>query len=212
MNYWFFLKCFLVGVSVASAVGPIFVLTFNRAAHHGFLKGFFTALGSAFGDTLLFLLGGIGLLSLIEGSKKIILCMDLVGGCALILSGIRMLEGKGTYKQPHEQSGLSIFGIMSESFFLTIINPLALVFFMFISVQLLPEGVSRLTFVQIIGGSLMIAIGSLSIFTIVSLVASRLGKSMNPKSLHLIEQITGIILMGIGFYFLGDFVLALFTR
>jgi len=212
MNYWFFLKCFLVGVSVASAVGPIFVLTFNRAAQHGFLRGFFTALGSALGDTFLFLLGGIGLLSLIEGSKKIILMMDLVGGCALILSGIKMLEGKGSYKQPHEKSSLGVFQTISEAFLLTIINPLAIVFFMFISVQLLPEGVSRLSFVQIIGGGMMIAAGSLSIFTLVALVASRLGKSMNQKNLQLIEQITGVILTGVGFYFLGDFVLALFTK
>jgi len=138
--------------------------------------------------------------------------MDLLGGCALIFFGIRMLEGHQTYKQPSESASNGILQNMIQSFLLTVINPLALVFFMFISVQLLPEGVSRLSFFHIIGGSLMISAGSLSIFSVVALIASKLGKSMNQKNLHLVEQVTGVILMGIGFYFLGDFALALFTK
>ncbi len=73
MKTLFLLKCFALGVSAASGVGPIFVLTFNRGALKGLGRGLATALGSALGDALLFLLGLLGLLSILGGSKNMVL-------------------------------------------------------------------------------------------------------------------------------------------
>lgn len=212
MNYWFFIKCFLVGVSVASAVGPIFVLTFNKSALHGFMRGFATALGAAIGDGLLFLLGLVGLLNIIQGSQKIILFLDLAGGLVLIFLGIRMLEGH----QPAIKdsritigNGPSIFASIARSFVLTIINPLAVIFFMFISLQILPEGVTNLGIAEITWGSLMVASGSLSVLSAIAFIASTIGKSINPRNLSTISFVTGLIFIGIGLYFLGDLIFVL---
>ena len=50
MNLILYRNCFLVGLMSAAAIGPIFVLVFNRGALYGFRKGFITALGAAIGD------------------------------------------------------------------------------------------------------------------------------------------------------------------
>ena len=57
MDYSILVGCFFVGVLASSSVGPIFVLTFNRGAIYGFLRGFATALGASIADGLYFFLG-----------------------------------------------------------------------------------------------------------------------------------------------------------
>ena len=47
-----FFKCYAIGIMAASGIGPIFVLTFNRGAIHGFLRGFATAMGAAVADAV----------------------------------------------------------------------------------------------------------------------------------------------------------------
>jgi threonine/homoserine/homoserine lactone efflux protein len=207
MNYWFFLKCFLIGVSVSSAVGPIFVLTFNRGSLYGFGKGFVTALGSAIADGFLFLLGSFGLLSIVQESEHLILLMDLVGGLTLIFFGVRLLRGDNHHYETKESLiplPATVALTIGKSFFITVLNPLALLFFMFASVQIVPEGVERLCVADMVSGSLMIALGSLTVLSAVAFGAHRIGKSINTQHLNLISYITGIVLIGIGCYFLTD--------
>lgn len=209
MNYWFYFKCFLVGVSVSSAIGPIFILTFNRGSLYGFWKGFSTALGSALADGCLFLLGSVGLLSLVGESPRAVLVMDFIGGVAMIFFGIRLLRGYHTRDIASEhQIALpgSFFLTVSKAFILTLLNPLALLFFMFVSVQVVPEGASGLPLVRILAGSFMIVLGSLTILTGVALLAHYIGKSINTQSLSAIAYVTGLVLVGIGCYFLVDLI------
>ena len=210
MNFWFFLKCFLVGVSVSSAIGPIFILVFNRGSLHGFWKGFTTALGSALADGCLFLLGSIGLLGLIGGSPRAVIIMDFVGGIAMIFFGIRLLRGKHTRETTISDESIpltaSIVLTIGKAFFLTLFNPLALLFFMFVSVQLVPEGSAGLSIARILSGSFMITLGSLTILTGVAFIAHYIGKSINTQSLNAIAYITGLVLVGIGCYFMVDLV------
>ena len=50
----FLMFCYVVGIISTIGIGPIFVLTFNRAAIYGFWKGFATAIGSSVADGILF--------------------------------------------------------------------------------------------------------------------------------------------------------------
>lgn len=209
MNYWFYLKCFLVGISVSSAIGPIFILVFNRGSIHGFWKGFVTALGSSLADGCLFLLGSVGLLGLIGQSPRAVLAMDLIGGIAMIFFGIRLLRGRHTRETISDESiplSASIALTISKSFFLTLLNPLALLFFMFVSVQVVPEGAPGLPLVRILSGSFMIMLGSLTVLTGVAFGAHRIGQSINTQSLKAIAYVTGLVLVGIGCYFMIDLV------
>ncbi len=208
MNFLFLIKCFLIGVTASSAVGPVFVLTFNRGAQHGFFKGFATAIGSALVDGIFFTLGLLGALKLIEGSKQAILLMDCIGGVTLILLGLHTIKKRIKKEKESNQASstnISLIRTMAKSFLITFINPFVVLFFMFASVQVLPEGISRLSLSSVLIGSLFVTCGSCTILSIIALIASFVGRAISTRKLNTIAHATGIIFVGAGAYFLIDF-------
>lgn len=206
MNYLFFLKCFLIGISAASAVGPIFVLTFNNGALHGFGKGFLTALGAALGDGFLLLLGLMGVLNLLGKSHEYQMVIDLAGGGLLIIFGISMLVAK-TIPQDHPPLSIdSFFLSIAQTFFSTILNPITLFFFMFASAQILAAEIGTMTIDMVLAGCAATGLGSLLILSLVAYAASKIGSSISLKNLRMISVFTGLIVLCIGLYFCFDAV------
>lgn len=204
IHYWFFGKCFLIGISAASAVGPIFILTFNNSALKGFSKGLATALGAAVADGFLLFLGLMGMLSFFERSQKYQLAIDLVGGLLLVIFGIYMLMQRKSETLKTSSSSETLFLNAFKAFSLTVFNPLTLFFFVFVSAQLLQVNSDILKTKDLIMGSLLTVGGSLSVFGSVAYFASRLGKAINTKSLRIVSLVTGVIILGIGAYFFID--------
>lgn len=206
MNYLFLFKCFLVGVSAASAVGPIFVLTFNNGALHGFAKGFLTALGAALGDGFLLFLGLMGVLNLLGQSHQYQAIIDLAGGLLLIIFGISMLFTKAVPQDKPPISVDSFFLAIAQTFFSTVLNPITLFFFMFVSAQMLNAQTTGMTTSRLLAGSAMTSFGSLTILSLVAYAANRIGGSISLYNLRLISMITGSIVLCIGGYFCFDAV------
>jgi threonine/homoserine/homoserine lactone efflux protein len=201
MDYVILLRCFLIGVLASSSVGPIFILTFNRGAVYGFFRGFATGLGACIADGFYFFLGLYGVLAVLKESRDFMVVFDLIGGVALILLGIYSL---GKLKKASDNVSLGTkpgigFAVV-KAFIITILNPLVFLFFMVIGAQILPEGVEFLTLRQMTFASVMVMLGSLSVLTMVSLISSLVGKSMNDRHLKIIYFITGIVFFGIGAY------------
>lgn len=209
MNIHLYLKCFLIGLSVASAVGPIFVLTFNHAVWGGFSRGFATALGAALGDGFLFLLGLLGVLRLLGEYQGTLLLLDALGSFLLIALAIRSFKGHQKYTADTQFIDLDPISMLIKSFFLTVANPLTVLFFMFIGMRIFPEGINAITLRHIGFGSFFTFLGSLTVLSIVSLLASYLGNAINTKRLRTISYITGSIFFAIGIYFSIDFVIRL---
>jgi threonine/homoserine/homoserine lactone efflux protein len=201
MDYVILLRCFLIGVLSSSSFGPIFILTFNRGAVYGFLRGFATALGACVVDGFYFFLGLIGVLAVIKESRNFLILFDVIGGFMLIFFGIYALH-KITKSLPNVSIGgkLGIGSTIIKSFMLTIFNPLVLLFFMLLGAQVLPKGIQALTLRQTFAASVMVMLGSLSILSFVSLVASLLGKCMSDFQLKVIYFVTGVAFIGIGTY------------
>ncbi len=204
MNLGLYRNCFLVGLSAAAAIGPIFVLVFNRGALYGFKKGFITALGAAIGDGLLFGLSFIGLLRFLETSRKIIIAMDLIVSILLIFIGIRMLIKKQSYESDRLECKEPSIVTISKSFILTIINPITIFFFMFISVKVIPENVISISRIDSLIASSMISLGSLTTFSTVAISARNLRKTLGEKQLHLATYATAIAFIILGVYFSFD--------
>jgi threonine/homoserine/homoserine lactone efflux protein len=203
MKYLFLLQCFLIGISAASAVGPIFVLVFNTSALRGFTKGFFKALGAAIGDGTLFLLGMLGVLSILEQSRRYHVGIDLTGGLLLLIFGISILLPHKEYPTQPPLTADNLLLAMAKTFFYTVLNPITIFFFMFISAQMTPvHGIPSLG--RIIIGSTMVTVGSLCILTMVAYIASQLGKTIGMRHLRKISIVNGIILLAIGGYFFID--------
>jgi L-lysine exporter family protein LysE/ArgO len=210
MDSQFYIKSYAIGLSVASAVGPIFVLTFNRGAWYGLSRGLATAIGAACGDGFLFFLGLLGVLRLLGEYHGAIMVMDLIGGALLISLGIRSFNGRQKYVTDPQQERLPTISTAIKSFFLTIANPLTVLFFMLIGVRILPDDTLVLPLKQIAMGSVFVFLGSLTILTAVAVIASRLGQAISERRLLTISHVTGVIFFGIGGYFFIDFIFRIF--
>ncbi|MBD3273430.1 hypothetical protein GF385_03725 [Candidatus Dependentiae bacterium] len=208
MEFNIYFRCFLIGVLASSSFGPIFILTFNRGSLYGFLRGFATALGACFADGIYFFLGLIGVLAILKESVHFMFILDTLGGVLLIALGLYSLrKAKIGKKFVGYDQKLGFWGTMTKSFLLTIFNPLALLFFLFIGVQILPEKAFILSIRQVFFASLFVMAGSLGILTLVSFIASRIGSSLKYRSQRIISFVTGIIFIGVGIYFLDHLII-----
>ncbi|KKQ32337.1 MAG: hypothetical protein US49_C0010G0037 [candidate division TM6 bacterium GW2011_GWF2_37_49] len=206
MNFTLFRNCFLIGVTAASAVGPIFVLIFNRSASYGFKRGFETAIGAAVGDGLLFGLSMLGILQVLETSRKFLIAMDLTVSVLLIYLGIIMFKKQQHYLSESMNCTENFLITIGRSLFLTLVNPLTVFFFMFISVKIMPENVVRLASPDFIIASTMLSLGSLTTFSLVALGGKLLGHNLDRKQLFITSYVTGVLFICIGLYFSFDFV------
>jgi len=203
MNYWFLTKCFLVGIAAISPVGPIFLLTFNNGALRGFFRGFATAIGAALGDSLLFFLGLMGMLSIIQNTKQYIFVIDLAGGILLLAFGFSMIFSKKAYQMENTTTHGSLISSCIQAFFTTVLNPITMLFFIFMATQIVPENNSLPTRMLLLGSG-MAFIGSTITLGLVAIVSSTIGSTIGLRKLKFVSFLTGLAILGIGSYFLFD--------
>ncbi|KKQ11450.1 MAG: hypothetical protein US22_C0026G0009, partial [candidate division TM6 bacterium GW2011_GWF2_36_6] len=95
---------------------------------------------------------------------------------------------------------------IARSFILTLINPITIFFFMFISVKVIPENVVSISRLDSLIASAMISLGSLTTFSTVAISARNLRKTLGQKQLHLATYATAVAFVIIGVYFSFDLV------
>ncbi len=208
MGFLLLVKCYGIGIISTLGVGPIFVLTFRRAAASGFWRGVVSAVGAALADGFLFSLSLFGVLPLLATSKYLLVSLDLIGGLFLVGLGVHSLVRK---VRPKVLLGVTVekrlIRLPLKPFFMTVVNPMIIAFFVFWGTQVLPEGRHFLSLQGIIVSSLMVALGTFSGLIMVSLIASIVGLSFAEETLERLVHLTGIPFIIIGGYFLYDFSL-----
>ena len=205
MKIPFLVLCFFTGLTASFAIGPIFVLTFNRGALYGFWKGFATAIGSSIADGIFFGLGLLGALTLFENSKNIVLIMDLVGAATLFYLGLRTIKRHDKVKTNLPTNRGMILSSL-KSFFITIINPLIALFFMFISLQIAPDNFHPAPLSIILIASTVVSLGSLTTLSLIAFIASSIGNAISKKKLSFISYCSGVIFILLALYLLVDFI------
>lgn len=205
MTEYFLVTCFLIGVSAASGLGPVFLLTLNRSTVYGFWKGFATALGAALADALYFILATLGLLSIIESMGNAVLFMEGLGGLLLLGFGIHLIFTKVNFASDAHLANQSLMLSTVKSFFLTLFNPFMLLYFIFVSVKILPAHGMPSSYERLFFGGAFVGGGSLVILTLVALVGSLIGSRIKRSGLEMLSKITGLIFGGIGVYLLIHF-------
>lgn len=205
MTEYFLGTCFLVGVSAGSGVGPVFLLTLNRSTLYGFWKGFATALGAALADALYFFLATLGLLSIIESMGNAVLFMEGLSGLLLMGFGVHLMRTKLRIEDSIKSDNQSLALSAVKSFLLTLFNPFMVIFFIFVSVNILPTNAMPDSYRTLFLGGVFVGCGSLAILTLVALIGSLLGSKIKRAGLELFSKITGLIFGGFGLYLLVDF-------
>lgn len=192
MNVPFYLVCAGFGLVTACAVGPVFVLVFNRAVQRGWAAGFATGVGSAVGDAVYFYLGLLGLLQGLVRYPRLIQMLYLVGGLALSAMSIHLLLAR-PIKVRDLASEDSHLAFATQSFVLTLANPSVLLFIMVMSARILGWQARALSYTDIVIGTVVLALSAMSMTAVISMLAAAVGSCLGERHLQWLSRFSGVI-------------------
>lgn len=136
-------------------MGPIGVICVQRTLHRGRLIGVISGLGAAFADSFFAAAAGFGVGFVISFFKEQKFYLLLFGGLILIFLGLKLFTTnvKKQFRNQHERKKHGILGDFISVFFLTLSNPITVIFFgaVFSSLDALDNGGWRTTML-LVGG------------------------------------------------------------
>ena len=199
-----FIKGWIIGLSIAVPVGPIGILCIRRTLVQGRKHGFLSGLGAATADAMYGAIAGYGLTFLsnfLIGQQR---WLRLIGGGLLLIFGMKTFLSK-----PAEEGTLverkSLWGAYLSTFFLTLTNPMTILFFaaVFAGLGFVSESDHYVSAGILVLG---IFVGSAMWWLILSGFTGILQRLFNFKRLQWLNRISGLIIIGFGlFAFLGLF-------
>jgi threonine/homoserine/homoserine lactone efflux protein len=200
----YLIKGLIIGLSIAVPVGPIGVLCIRRTLAEGRMVGFFSGLGAATADGLYGAIAGFGLTFLVDFIIGKQIWLRLIGGGLLCILGVKTFFSKPAEQGPSAE-GSSLRNAYLSTFFLTLTNPMTILFFMAVFAGL-GLGVENTGDHYLLAGILVLGvfIGSASWWLVLSNFTGILKGLLNVERLQWLNRISGLIIMGFGlFAFLG---------
>jgi threonine/homoserine/homoserine lactone efflux protein len=197
-----FLKGLIIGLSIAVPVGPIGILCIRRTLAQGRINGVLSGLGAATADALYGAIAGFGLTFLSNFLIGQRIGFHLIGGGLLCIIGVKTFFSKPAEPGAHVE-GDSLWNAYLSTFFLTLTNPMTILFFAAVFAGL---GVVGASDHYVSAGILVLGvfIGSAMWWLILSGFTGILQGLFNFKRLQWLNRISGLIIIGFGlFAFLG---------
>lgn len=185
-----------VAVAAAAPLGPISILTIQRAVSMGFWRAFWPTLGAVTADGLFGFLAALGSGYLTDAVMAGRFWLRLAGSAILAAMGLRLyIHQRKSRELPGDSFGLGQLGLLN--FTLVLSNPLTLGFYM-AAFTLIGLGSPGLLTAQSLLLGAGIITGSLLWFGFISLAASKFHMKLSETLLDRFRA--GL---GIGFIILG---------
>lgn len=198
-----FIKGLAVGFVGAVPLGPLGLICIRRTLQSGFVAAVVGGLGTALADAVFGIISAFGLTLIAKFISDMEAPLRLVGGIFMLAMGIAVLKSKQKELQLQDTSpsSFSHMGNVVSNFFITITNPLALVFFTFAFASLgIAEHQSWLKGVFVVSG---VFCGSMLSWIILSGVITLKRNSRMLSNMLWINRITGVVLIGCSLWALG---------
>jgi threonine/homoserine/homoserine lactone efflux protein len=193
MDLAFFLKGFLIGISIAAPVGPIGLLTIRRTLAFGRIAGFMSGLGAASADAVFGSIAAFGITAIsnvLIGAK---LYLGVVGGLFLVYLGWQTF-GEKPAEHAAESRATSLGVIYFSTLALVLTNPISILYFTAIISSVGAAG-NLLSASAMVFGVFM---GSVMWWLFLSFIASLLKTRITPLSLKLVNRVSGAIIAAFG--------------
>jgi len=183
-----FIKGFIIGFSIAAPVGPIGILCIQRTLSGGNLQGLVSGLGAATADALYGFIAAFGLTFISNFLVDQSIWFRLIGGLFLCYLGVRAF-----LKKPQEQTvsvanstNLSAYG---TTFFLTLTNPMTILFFVgiFAGLGIVSESIHYAS-----------AAGSAAWWLLLSGATGLFRSKISEGKLALVNKISGVVILAFG--------------
>lgn len=191
-----FFKGWLVGFSIAMPIGPIGILCVRHTLIRGTMYGLAAGLGTALADACYGALAGFGMTTVLSILFDYQVWFQILGSIFLCYLGIQNLLSKSELNPPQELPS-TLGRIFVTTFFLTLTNPFTLVSFAGLYAGLGiggPEGTFLSTLILTSG----VFIGSAAWWIILSSCLSIIGKKIDFKFNHVINKISGTMILTFG--------------
>ncbi len=191
-----FIKGFIIGFSIAAPVGPIGILCIQRTLSEGNIQGMVTGLGAATADAIYGFIAAFGLTFISNFLVEQSFWFRLIGGLFLCYLGIKAFLSKP--QDPELSLGnRTILSAYGTTFFLTLTNPMTILFFagVFAGLGLVSESI-----VYTSAGLMVIGVflGSGSWWLILSGATSIFRSKINNHKLAWINKISGFVILAFG--------------
>ena len=196
----YLIRGLIIGLSISVPVGPIGVLCIRRTLTQGRLAGLLSGLGAATADALYGAIAGFGLTFLVDFIIGKQIWLRLIGGGLLCILGAKIFLSKPAEKGPPAEGNIHWNAYLS-AFFLTLTNPMTILFFTAVFAGL---GVGSADNHYLVAGILVLGvfIGSASWWLVLSNFTGILRGFLNIKRLQWLNKISGLIIMGFGLFVL----------
>lgn len=201
---------FLIGIVVAAPVGPVNVLCIQRAIARGFWGGLAAGLGAMLGDGLIATGAAFGVREISGAVTTHRAIIQLIGGLALLLFGVRMATAPPPEPISAGSNGnagtlLDYAWDIPKTFFLTITNPAAVLglFAIFGGVSTYVEVKSRVDAFMMVAS---VMTGSSLWWLWLSHTIGRVRHRLSPAWLATINSRAGLLLIGFGLLLIGEIV------
>jgi len=191
------IRGFALGFAIAASPGPIFFLCLRRSLLRGWLIGLVSGLGVATADgayAAVAVFGIAALSTILLGGER---WLELFGGAALILLGIRsVLERPRIGEASTAATGRGLLWAYASTLGLTITNPATIISFAALAAALgagLAGGFERPAVV--VAG---VALGSASWWCLLALLAGMLRTRVTQDVARAIGIVSGLAIAGLG--------------
>lgn len=185
-------KGLVLGFSVAAPVGPIGILCMDRSLRHGKLSGFSTGMGAAAADTVYGAIAAIGIASVMGFLAGYERELRFVGGLLLLIVAWRMyITPPPVFQQRAPGQKRPLLRLFTESFVLTISNPMTILGFMAVYAGLGIQAGNMQEICVVLAG---VFLGSAAWWLSLSVGTVLLRQKLTPKFLERFSRGAGIMI------------------
>lgn len=187
------------GFIVAAQVGPIWLLCVRSVLRGRFLVGLAIGAGAAVIDVAYATLGVVGAASALQAEPELRLALGLIGSAVLITLGIRTLWSAVRIRQGMEipEEVESAGRALRTALVATASNPLTIASW---AAVFTATSAAHLTRTPLDAVALVVGIGfgSMTWFSVLSVVMSLARRRVGPKAIRLVDTASGMGLIGFG--------------
>lgn len=196
------MKGFILGFSLAAPVGPIGIMVISRTLRKGQLYGFISGLGATFADGIYGCIAGFSFTAVTNLLMRYDTATKIIGCIAMCLIGLKIIFSKIDITHIKVRDTKSLLGAFSSVFFLTISNPITILFFIALFSGL-GLNISNGSFVEIFIFIMGVILGSATWWLILCGVTGVIRHKISNKTMNLINKVSGtaIVIFGIIAYF-----------
>jgi L-lysine exporter family protein LysE/ArgO len=199
MNSLFFY--IFLGVSLAAPIGPVNAAQLDTGIKRGFFHAWIFGFGALTADVLYMILVYVGVGQLIDSPLVKIILWSF--GCfVLTYTGVESLLSLHKIRlDMRSGKRIRLRQSLVTGFFMSLLNPLTILFWLGIYGSVLAETAQTLAGNQIIIYSLAIIVGILLWDTIMATISSGARRLLSTRLLKVISLISSLSMIGFGIYF-----------